>query len=278
MIDHASESAADDGYPELAEKIARETSFRCTSYKDRCVRRRIAVRMRARGAPTFRDYTRLLDEDAGEYQQLLDTLTVNVTKFFRNPSAYASLGRNVIPELWGRNTPIRAWSAGSASGEEAFSIALMFYEQACAAADTASVERVSVTGSDIDRASLDASHRAMYLPGAFADTTPEQLERYFPVTREGRTVLREARAIVRFERRDILQEPVAEATYDLIACRNVVIYLDRASQEQLLDQLVDALKPGGYLMMGHVETLFGKARRRLTPVDVRERIFRKQPE
>ena len=83
------------------------------------------------------------------------------------------------------------------------------------------------------------------------------------------------RAITRFERRDLLQDPPPSEVFDLIACRNVVIYLDRASQEGLLDALFDSLRPAGYLIMGHVETLLGKARRYLVPVDVRERIYRK---
>ena len=268
----------DDGFRELTEKITRETPFRCTSYKDRCVRRRIAVRMRARGAESFRAYADILDADVSEYEHLLDALTVNVTKFFRNPSAFAALARTVIPGLWAGDGEIRVWSAGCASGEEPFSIAALFHEHAEARDELRHLDRVHIVGSDIDRASLDAARSAVYLPSAFADTSEERLVRLFPEVPDGRTVLPEIRRMVSFERRDILRDVSDVGSFDLITCRNVVIYLDRTSQEQLLASLIDSLKPSGYLMMGHVETLFGTARTRLTPVDMRERIYRKPGE
>lgn len=265
----------DDGFRDLAEKITRESQFRCTNYKDGCVRRRIAVRMRARGAVTYAQYGDLLDSDAGEYERLIDTLTVNVTRFFRNPGTFAVAAQHVVPELWRRNARIDVWSAGTASGEEAYSLAALFYEHARTHGELNQLGRVSVVGSDIDRRSLDAARCASYLPASFTDTAPDLLDTLFPRQGDRRTVLPAIRAITRFERRDVLRETPAPRSFDLVACRNVVIYLDRATQEVLVDTLFDSLRPGGYLIMGHVETIFGKARRHLVPVDIRERIYRK---
>jgi chemotaxis protein methyltransferase CheR len=266
---------AEDGFRDLTDKITRESDFRCNNYKDRCVRRRIAVRMRARGTATYAQYADLLDSDAGEYDHLIDVLTVNVTKFFRNPNTFAAAIRHVVPDLWTRGDRIDVWSAGTASGEEAYSLAALFYDYARTRGDLDQLGRVRVVGSDIDRESLEAADRAMYLPAAFADTAPDALDRLFPQLGDRRTVVPPVRAITSFERRDILQDPPQPLSFDLIACRNVVIYLDRDTQERLLDSLYESLRPGGYLIMGHVETLFGKARRFLTPVDLRERIYRK---
>ena len=267
--------STDDGFRDLAEKITRESEFCCTNYKDGCVRRRIAVRMRARGAATYAQYGDLLDSDSTEYQRLIDTLTVNVTRFFRNPNTFAVAAQRVIPELWRRGSRIDVWSAGSASGEEAYSLAALFHEHARARGELERLGCVSVVGSDIDRGSLDAANRAAYLPASFTDTAPELLDDLFPMEGERRTVIPAIRAITRFERRDILREVPAPCSFDLVACRNVVIYLDRATQEVLVDTLFDSLRPGGYLIMGHVETIFGKARRNLVPVDMRERIYHK---
>lgn len=266
---------ADDGFRDLAEKITRESEFRCTNYKDGCVRRRIAVRMRARGAATYAQYGDLLDSDSSEYERLMDTLTVNVTRFFRNPNTFAVAAERVIPELWQRVPRIMVWSAGSASGEEAYSLAALFHEHARSIGALGRLGRVSVLGSDIDRGSLDAANRAAYLPASFTDTPPEILDGLFPRVGDRRTVIPAIRAITRFERRDILRDPPAPAAFDLVACRNVVIYLDRATQEALVESLFDSLRPGGYLIMGHVETIFGRARRNLVPVDIRERIYHK---
>ncbi len=268
-------SVAEDGFELLAEKITRETSFRCASYKDRCLRRRIAVRMRARGADSFAAYAKVLDADRREYERLLDALTVNVTKFFRNPTTFEALASVVVPELWRREGSIAAWSAGSASGEEPVSLAALFHEHAAGLGELARVGRVEVVGSDIDRASLLAAERARYAPAAFGDTPEHMLDRLFPNVGDARTVIPAIRSLVRFERRDILRDPPARSTYDLISCRNVIIYLGRDAQEELLCSFYSALKPGGYLVMGRVETLLGEPRQLFTVVDVRERIFRK---
>lgn len=268
-------AATDDGFRSLADKITRESEFMCNNYKDRCVRRRIAVRMRARGTPTYSQYADLLDSDAAEYGQLIDVLTVNVTRFFRNPTTFRAAALQVIPPLWQRDGPIDVWSAGSASGEEAYSLAALFYDHACDRGETAALARVKVLGSDIDRGSLESAHRALYLPASFSDTARESIDRLFPQLGDRRTVTPAIRALTSFERRDILQDPPEPLSFDLIACRNVVIYLDRDSQERLLDSLYESLRPGGFLIMGHVEALFGKARRHLVPVELRERIFRK---
>ncbi|MGI9091431.1 MAG: CheR family methyltransferase [Gemmatimonadaceae bacterium] len=264
-----------DGFGLLADKITRETSFRCASYKDKCLRRRIAVRMRARGAESFSAYALVLDSDRREYDRLLDALTVNVTKFFRNPSTFEALATSVVPQLWQGEGSISVWSAGSSSGEEALSLAALFYEHSLALGELDRLARVRVTGSDIDRASLVAAENARYTAAAFADTPAHLLDKLFPLEGDTRTVIEPVRSLVQFERRDILREPPPAGSYDLIACRNVIIYLDREAQEELLCSFHRALRLGGFLVMGRVETLLGKPRQLFGAVDVRERIFRK---
>src|SRR5512144_1896870 len=105
--------------------------LRCTGYKERCLRRRIAVRMRARGSHRYRDYQALLARDPEEFQRLLDTLTINVSKFFRNPEVWRAVEEKVLPYLFALETPeIRIWSAGCAGGEEPYTVAILLYEYA----------------------------------------------------------------------------------------------------------------------------------------------------
>src|SRR5258707_9481111 len=114
----------------LCKKIERDRGFFCSSYKDTCLRRRISVRMRLKGAATFEEYGFLLDDDANEYDRLIATLTINVSKFFRNPETFASIAAKVIPDLAASGGPplVRVWSAGCASGEETSSIAVLCRE------------------------------------------------------------------------------------------------------------------------------------------------------
>ena len=265
----------DPGFALLTEKISRERGFGCASYKEKCLRRRIAVRMRAKGVHTYADYIAVLDREPAEYERLLDALTINVTKFFRNWETYEAMARHVVPALWDAGGLARAWSAGCSSGEEPYSLAALFHAHAEARGESARLaSRIAIVGSDIDRESLAAAERGTYDEGAFADTPPQMRLRYFTAAAPF-AVVPELRQVVRFERRDLLREPPPGAGFQLITCRNVIIYFDRGTQEALFERFFDALAPGGFLVLGKVETLLGTARSRFAAVDPRERIFRR---
>src|SRR4051812_12085373 len=153
---------SDTAFIALTAKIARDKGFGCASYKDKCLRRRIAVRMRARGVHTYADYARVLDSDGEEYDKLLDALTINVTKLFRNWDTYAVIADKVIPALWDRGIPtVNVWSAGCSSGEEPYSLAALFHRHAERVGGLGQIaSRVKVLGSDIDARSLAAAERS----------------------------------------------------------------------------------------------------------------------
>jgi chemotaxis methyl-accepting protein methylase len=262
----------DDGFATLTDKITRERGFGCASYKEKCVRRRIAVRMRAHGVHTYDEYAAVLDRDAHEYERLLDALTINVTKFFRNPETFAAIDREIVPALFARAEPqVRLWSAGCASGEEAYSLAILMHRHAIA--NGRRFDRVEVQGTDVDRASLAAAERATYLEPTLSDTPSDIRQMYFS-TQSPHRVQADVRARVQFRRHDLLREPFPEPLH-LVCCRNVIIYFDRATQEALFERFAQAILPGGFLVLGRVETLFGPARSLFAPVDGRERLFRR---
>ena len=268
-------SAPDDGFDALMGKVERERGFACASYKQKCLRRRVGVRMRARGLDSFTDYSRLLDRDDVEFDRLIGALTISVTRFFRDTPVWRSVTTDVIPELWrSERADIRVWSAGCASGEEAYSAAMLFHRHAARLGMLPQIGRVQVLGTDIDKAALIAAEKAWYGEQDVADTPPELRERYFPdgppfVPAEG------VRRMVRFARHDLLGADYPPAMQDVIFCRNVLIYFDRPSQERVLDQFARSLSPGGCLILGKVETLLGASRSRFVPIAQRERIFRK---
>jgi len=266
---------SDDAFTALTVKIAADRGFGCASYKDKCLRRRIAVRMRARGVHTYADYARVLDSDQAEYDRLLDALTINVTKLFRNWETYTVLRERVVPALAALPDPvINVWSAGCSSGEEPYSLAALFHEHGERKGASALIERrVRVLGSDIDARSLDAAERGTFEESDFSETPRELRERYFAPDAPF-TVVPEVRRMVRFERRDLLAEAPPPGPLHLICCRNVLIYFDRETQERLFQKFRDALAPTGFLVLGKVETLLGAARTRFAAVDGRERIFR----
>jgi len=256
-------------------KIAADRGFGCASYKDKCLRRRIAVRMRARGVHTYAEYARVLDSDQAEYDRLLDALTINVTKLFRNWETYTVLRERVVPALAALPDPvIDVWSAGCSSGEEPYSLAALFHEHGERTGASPLIERrVRVLGSDIDARSLEAAERGTFEESDFSETPRDLRQRYF-APEAPFTIVPEVRRMVRFERRDLLAEAPPPGPLHLICCRNVLIYFDRETQERLFQKFRDALAPTGFLVLGKVETLLGAARTRFAAVDGRERIFR----
>lgn len=257
---------------QLKGQIERDIGFYCEGYKEHCLRRRIAVRMRARGIHTYGEYAQLLTKDEAEHKRLLDVVTINVSKFFRNRDLWRVLERDVIPRLFElRERPIRIWSAGCAAGEEPYTIAMLLKEHALRNARERELQRFQVTGTDIDDLSLTHAAQATYGPFAFTDIDLSVRETWF-VPPDYVQVKPEIRSLVRFGRIDLIQDEF-EPGQRLIMCRNVIIYFERKVQEQLFLKFYEALAPGGYLVLGKVETIFGKAATLFKPVAQRERVF-----
>lgn len=249
----------------LLAKIERK-GLRVLSYKDACLKRRLAVRMRARGVHTYVDYGKVLDSTPEEFDLLLDALTINVTRFFRNPETYAVLRERVVPELTARAGPVAVWSAGSATGEEPYSLAILFDHLKGRAT-------VRIDATDLDPGALAFLGRAEYPASAVVDV-PRELMTYFSPG-PPYTVVEAAKRLVRPIRHDLTRDPAPAPPYQLIVCRNVVIYFDRPTQERLFARFFEALAPGGWLLLGKVETLFGESRAMFKTEDARERLFRK---
>ncbi len=270
-----SDSPEERAFRALTEKITQARGICCEAYKDRCLKRRIAVRMRARGVHNFADYSRVLDGDAHEYDLLLDALTINVTKFFRNPETWAALAPHLLERWRASEGAMVVWSAGCASGEEAYTAAIALAEAARTSHTSDRLSRARVVATDIDRVSLERAQAARYPASAFTEMPPDIARRWLDPAGpdETRTPRPEIRSLVHVQRHDLTRDRAPDGGFDLIVCRNVVIYFDRDSQERLFQSFALALKPGGLLVLGKVETLLGPARERLRLLDARERLY-----
>lgn len=257
----------------LMEQIARTHGFRCDAYKQGCIRRRIGVRMRAREVRGYEAYAALLRRDPAESERLLDALTIHVSRFYRNPETWDLLATHVVPALWQRRGGVpRCWSAGCAAGEEPYTLAILLLEHARHLGEDLSQPVVDAT--DYDRPSLTRAARATYPRAAIKDLPRTLVPRYFqgddPVV-----LSPEVRRLIRPARHDLIRDPPPAPPYDVILCRNVAIYFDGPTQERLVSALTEALEPGGYLVLGKVETVRGEARRRLVLDHPRERVYRR---
>jgi chemotaxis methyl-accepting protein methylase len=266
----------DAGFTALARKITAGAGLPVEAYKDKCVRRRIAVRMRACGVHSYAQYQSLLDRSPAEYERLRDALTINVTRFYRNADTWNLLRRDLMPRLCAPGTgEIRVWSAGCSSGEEAYTLAILAAEHFDRAGRSRELGRLVVDATDVDRLSLERANTARYRRENLSEMPAELVDRYLAPAGPELQVVPRVRERVFVRRVDLSAGRPPRRNYHLVACRNVLIYFDRPMQERLFQTFTDSLAPGGYLVLGKVETLLGTVRDRLLLVDPRERVYRR---
>jgi chemotaxis protein methyltransferase CheR len=269
-------SPDEPGFLDLTRKISREAGLSLDAYKDKCLRRRIAVRMRASGVHSYIEYQALLDRDPAEYERLKDAITINVTSFYRNTETWDLVRTTVLPDICSDpGGQIRAWSAGCSSGEEPYTLAVLIAEHLETEGRAEHLGLVTVDATDIDRQCLQRARTARYNREVLADVPGHLVQRYFEDAGDAYRVVERVRARVVVRHLDLCNDPPPARDYQLILCRNVVIYFGRNTQERVFAKFAEALAPGGFLVLGKVESLFGPARDLLTLVNPRERIYRR---
>jgi chemotaxis methyl-accepting protein methylase len=266
----------DPGFAALARKISKGAGLPVEAYKDKCMRRRIAVRMRACGVHSYADYQAILDRSPSEYERLRDALTITVTRFYRNADTWNLLRRDLMPRLCAPGAgQIRIWSAGCSSGEEAYTLAILAAEYLDQAGRSGELGRLVVDATDVDRVSLERARAASYPRENLVEMPPELIDRYLAPVESELQVVPRIRGRVFVHRVDLSAGQPPGRDYHMVVCRNVLIYFDRPMQERLFQMFTDSLAPGGYLVLGKVETLLGGVRDRLLLVDPRERVYRR---
>lgn len=266
----------EEAFLQLIDKISRRVGLSLDGYKDRCLRRRIAVRMRACGVHGYAEYQELLERDSTEYERLKDVITINVTSFYRNAETWNLVRDRILPELFREDrSEVRAWSAGCSSGEEPYTLAMLMAEYLDSQGRGDRLDLFTVDATDIDRQCLARANGARYSREALADVPAALVRRYFEEHGSHFHVIERVRRRVVVRASDLCLDPAPGRGYHLILCRNVVIYFGRAMQERVFHAFAEALAPGGFLVLGKVESLFGRARDILTLLDARERIYRR---
>jgi two-component system CheB/CheR fusion protein len=238
---------------EIFAHLRTRTGHDLTNYKRPTLHRRIGRRMAVHGVTELRAYARLLRERPEELQALLKDVLISVTHFYRDCAAYETLERKVIPSLFagkGRDDQVRAWVTACATGEEAYSIAMLLAEHADTLADP---PRIQVFATDIDPACIAIARQGVYTVTDTADVSVERLRRFFTKEDECYRVRAELRELVLFSEHNIIKDPPF-SYLDLASCRNLLIYLNRTGQRRVLEVLHYALKPGHFLFLGGAES------------------------
>ncbi|WP_243369611.1 CheR family methyltransferase [Microvirga solisilvae] len=221
------------------------------------IERRIADRMFATGTRTFPAYFAHIEADASEVEHLINIFTVNETYFYREEHQLHCLSRSLLPNIVKDRRPgdlVRIWSVPCSTGEEPYSIAIWLLENW----PLVDAYHIEIVGSDIDTQVLMAAQAGDYDERAVSRLPRDVVERYFDPLRDGhRTLIQDLRESVRFTAANIVdaESVAAQGGFDIIFCRNVLIYFDDASRLLAANNLYDALHPGGYICLGHTESM-----------------------
>jgi chemotaxis protein methyltransferase CheR len=263
--------SADDDFRRLLEYIESSLSFSTSSYNDAYLDRRISARMRRRRVDEYDEYERTLREETDERDALLDSLSVNVTSFFRNPAVWESM-RDVIADISTKRRT-RIWSAACSDGREAYSMAMLALDD-----DRIDARNVNILGTDIKPQILRAARRGEYHSSETNDVAEQlapldEYERFVERDEDTFRVTDEVRNLVSFRNHDLVREDPPQ-TFDVVVCRNLFIYINADAKRAMFETLSSALEPDGYLTIGMTETIPPSCRERFDPVEKRLRIYR----
>jgi chemotaxis protein methyltransferase CheR len=221
------------------------------------VKGRLLKRLHALGLDSFDDYLAYVEGDTSgqELATMIDVLTTNKTSFFREPQHFTYLRQRLIPQLQQLRRPIRFWSAGCSSGEEPYSLAIVLRE----ALPDIDQRDVRILATDISTRILAVARQAVYEQEKLSEIPAPLLYKYFTLVRcepiPAYRLKETVRALVRLARLNLMQQWPMRGPFDVIFCRNVMIYFDRQTQEWLVQRFWELLRPGGHLFIGHSESL-----------------------
>ncbi len=270
-----SEDTTEHDLEVLLDYLRRNRGFDFTGYKRSSLSRRVRKRMQSVGVTSYLDYVDYLEVVPDEFTQLFDTILINVTAFFRDPPAWQYLRTEVVPRILGQkqpDEPLRIWSAGCASGEEAYTLAMLLAES-LGGEDIR--DRVKIYATDVDEAALGQARAAHYSQREVEGVPPELLERHFDPNGQGFVFSKELRRAVIFGRHDLLQDaPISRV--DLLVCRNTLMYFNADAQARILTRFSFALREEAYLFLGRAEMLLAHSNL-FSAFDLKRRLFRKTP-
>jgi chemotaxis protein methyltransferase CheR len=241
----------------ISQMVYQLCGIRLASGKEELVRCRLMKRLRALGINSFHGYLQYLKEDRTEQElrTMIDLLTTNKTSFFRENQHFEFMRDHLLPGVKRRGAGMRIWSAGCSSGEEPYSVAIFLQEQ-CSPIDLLNVR---ILATDISTRILAKARAGEYEKEALQEVPPGYLPKYFNLARScPRQIYRvrdRIKKMVQFAQLNLMEEWPMRGPFDVIFCRNVMIYFDRQTQARLVRRFWDLVVPGGYLMIGHSESL-----------------------
>jgi len=264
-----------EAFEKLKEKIHTERGLDVSQYKENYLKRRIAVRTRALQINTYAGYIEFLEKNKNEYNELFDRLTINVTQFFRDPEVFIELENTILPEILENKArlknSLKIWSAGCSTGEEPYSVAISIEE---------TLTRMNlkipykIYATDLDESALKAAKEGIYQEKTMENMAQIRKSKYFSYNNGKYIISNYIKDNIKFINMNLM-EPFLEKFFDIILCRNVIIYFTRELQKRVMKFFYDSLAKNGILILGKTETMLIDFRTLFQCINIKERIFKK---
>ncbi len=260
-----------EAFDKLKKVLHEGTNINFECYRESYLKRRLNVRLAVTKTQTYSDYIQYLKENSSEYDLLVNDLTINYTKFFRDPDVFSFLESTVLPKLLSSRRWVRIWSAGCATGEEPYSLAILAHE---VAKQQLNNYKVKIYASDLDRTALAKAKGGEYTCRMVQDINETLLSKYFECEDDNYKVKPFVKQLVQFEEQDLMTTP-RHQNLDLILCRNVMIYFSKEIQQKIYINFWNSLRSGGYLVTGKTEFVGAETSKKFASVDAKCRIYQK---
>ncbi len=238
----------DKDWAEFKKKLKAKTEIDLDLYKEPQMKRRIGNLVTRNEFKSFCEYFDHVCKDKDDFAAFIEYLTINVSEFFRTPDKFGQLETDVIPDLLKRSPTLSIWSAGCSIGAEPYSLAMIMKELTPG-------KKHRILASDLDIEIIAKAKRGIYVDNEIKSMSKERIAKYFDKTSDGKFAVKdEIKSCIEFKRHNLLKDPF-EKNFDLILCRNVVIYFTEEAKDQLYAHFFEALKPGGILFVGATEAI-----------------------
>jgi chemotaxis protein methyltransferase CheR len=238
-------------YQQFIENIKRKTGIDLAQYKEAQMKRRLTSLYEKRGLKNFREFFQAMEKDEALFHEFLDRMTINVSEFYRNAKRWEVLEKKILPKLFEQNRRLKIWSAACSTGEEPYTVAMILSKYVPLA-------HVSILATDIDENAIARAKAGLYTERSLQEIPEEMKKKFFKKEGMYYQIDEKIKRAVTFKKHNLLADPFGRQ-FDLIVCRNVLIYFTEEAKQQLYHKFNQALRPGGILFVGSTEQIFNPA-------------------
>ncbi|MEV5028399.1 CheR family methyltransferase [Paenibacillus sp. LPE1-1-1.1] len=241
----------DQDFAQFIIRIKQKTAIDLSQYKEAQMKRRLTTLRMKHGFQTFEEYWKAIEQNRSMLNEFLDRMTINVSEFWRNPSRWDVLEKRFFPEMLSKNNRLKVWSAACSTGEEPYTLAMILSE-------LGALQRSSLLATDLDSGVLQKAMEGSYLERSLRDVPPASRQKYFKQSEGAFLISDSLKQCIQFKQQNLLHDAF-DSSFDLIVCRNVMIYFTEEAKHLLYQKFSNALKPGGLLFVGSTEQIFSPA-------------------